>query len=78
MVNLEIILIAVIWVSYGVFNTWQHDWYRDNTRSNPLQHPWFWGRNSASDLSIFNILLSPIALLIRLFRGIFYWKGTYK
>lgn len=65
MTTLEIILTAIIWISYGVFNSWQHDCFENSG-------------NGTKELFIyFNILFSPIALLIRIIRGIFYWKGNY-
>ena len=64
MTPLEIILIAIVWIAYGVFNSWQWNWYKDNID------------NFERILAIlFNILLAPIALLIRIFRGVFVWKG---
>jgi hypothetical protein len=65
MTTLEIILITIIWVSYGVFNSWQHDWYFD-----PGYDEWFF--------ILINIIFAPIALVIRIIRGVFVWKGEYK
>ena len=64
MTTLEIILIAIIWISYGVFNSWQHGWYEVY-----YEDPWFF--------TIINIIFAPIALVIRIIRGVFYWKGKY-
>lgn len=64
MTTLEIILIGIIWISYGTFNAWQHEWYRLSNYAN---------------LAVFmNILLAPVALSIRIFRGVFRWRGIYK
>jgi len=63
MTILEIILIATIWLSYGVFNAWQHDWHEDE--------------EGEFLLVLFNIVLAPVALTIRIIRGTFYWKGKY-
>lgn len=64
MTTLEIVLIAIIWISYGTFNAWQHEWYYDSRREY---------------LAVFmNILLAPVALSIRIFRGVFRWRGIYK
>jgi len=63
MTDLEIVLIGIIWLSYGVFNAWQHDWHDDA---------------EGQTLSVlFNILLAPIALILRIIRGTFYWRGKY-
>jgi len=61
MTTLEIVLIAIIWISYGMFNSWQHDRYEDEELI----------------LIIVNILIAPIALVIRIVRGVFFWKGRY-
>lgn len=59
--TLEIILIAIIWLSYGVFNSWQHDWHKEYKYIIPIS----------------NIIFAPIALCIRIVRGVFFWKGDY-
>jgi len=66
MTDLEIVLIGIIWISYGVFNAWQHDWHRADL----YEEAWFF-------ITI-NIAFAPIALAIRIIRGTFYWKGKYK
>ena len=66
MTNLEIILLIIVWIVYGVFNTYQHDWYDDNA----IEVMWF--------IIFLNVLLAPIALIVRIFRGIFLWKGEYE
>lgn len=68
MTILEIILIAIIWIAYGTFNAWQHDWHVD---------PYNWSYEFAMFYSGLNIVFAPIALLIRIFRGVFIWKGDY-
>ena len=64
MTTLEFVLILIIWVSYGVFNSWQHDYYKFS--------------DSENFFISCNIIFAPIALLIRIFRGVFIWKGEYK
>lgn len=61
MTTLEIVLIVIIWVAYGVFNSWQHDWFKDEAWNTTL-----------------NIIYAPIALIVRILRGVFFWKGGYK
>lgn len=57
MTNLEIILLAVIWVGYGVLVNIQNDWY-DET--------------DAQGFAVaFTIACSPVILLIRICKGIF-------
>lgn len=63
MTTLEIILIAIIWITYGVFNTYQHDWCDDY--------------ESPALCVLIIIISAPIAFIIRFFRGIFFWKGKY-
>lgn len=46
MTTLEIVLIGVIWVIYGVLNSWQHDFYEHETESNEFA-------------TLANILLAP-------------------
>lgn len=64
MTTLEIILIATLWIIYGVFNASQHDWYKNYSTEEPEQQMFIF----------FNIIFAPIALLIRIFRGVFYNK----
>lgn len=61
MTNLEIILTAITWIAYGVFNCYQHDWFED------WEGP-YW------ILDMLCIFLAPIALAIRIFRGVFLHK----
>lgn len=63
MTTLEIILIITLWISYGVFNAYQHDWFE--------------GYEINYFCTFITILFAPIALVIRIFRGIFIWKGEY-
>lgn len=63
MTTLEIILIAVVWIAYGVFNSYQHKWFYN-----------YLGLYLGV---LFVIIFAPIALLIRIFRGVFIWKGLY-
>jgi uncharacterized ion transporter superfamily protein YfcC len=58
---LEFVLIMIIWVIYGIFNSWQHDWFYDF--------------QPASLFLSLAIILAPIALCIRIIRGVFFWKG---
>lgn len=67
MTPLELILMLIIWIAYGTFNAYQHNWYKD------IEDP----RDSAAFV-IANICFAPIALGIRLFRGIFYYKLPYQ
>lgn len=60
MTTLEIILIVIVWITYGVFNSWQNDWHDDE--------------DGKEIFIIINIIFAPLALLIRLFRGVFLWK----
>ena len=64
MTTLEILLIIIVWVSYGVFNSWQHDWFKFDYNFEPLA-------------VIICIAFAPIAIIIRILRGIFQWKGEY-
>jgi uncharacterized protein YneF (UPF0154 family) len=61
--TLEIVLTMIIWIIYGVFNTWQHDWCNDFER--PVA------------AVILAIIFAPIALCIRIIRGVFVWRGKY-
>lgn len=63
MTTLEIILIAIIWIAYGIFNSYQHNWYDDE------EFP--------EGCVIVTIVSTPIAFIIRFFRGIFFWKGRF-
>jgi hypothetical protein len=65
MTTLEIILIAIVWIAYGVFNSWQHEWYKDT-----YEQAWFFISS--------NVILAPIALVMRIVRGVFYWRGGYE
>lgn len=62
MTTLEIILTAIIWIAYGVFNSWQHDWFKD------------YDPKDYEVIVLINIIFAPVALMIRLYRGIFYYK----
>lgn len=62
MTTLEIILIIIVWVSYGVFNSYQHDWYKENYDC---------------AFVVINTIGAPIALVIRIIRGVFFWKGKH-
>lgn len=61
MTILEIILIGVIWVAYGVFSVYQDE-------DNPLPIV------DADDLMVLvlGIVLSPLILVVRIFVGIFH------
>lgn len=64
MTTLEIILIAIVWIAYGIFNSYQHDWFKEN------QDNW---------LGILTVItFAPFVLMIRIIRGVFFWKGKYK
>lgn len=56
MTTLEIILIVIVWISYGTFNAWQHEWHYLSNYSNLAV--------------LMNILLAPVAFVIRIFRGV--------
>lgn len=62
---LNIILIAIIWVAYGTFNAYQHDWHRII-------------KCCQYDIIVLNIIFAPFLLLIRIFRGVFIWNGKYE
>lgn len=64
MTNLEIILICIIWIGYGILNAWQHDWHKY--------------MDCTSDANVFtslNIMFAPVALVVRIVRGVIFWKG---
>jgi len=63
MTTLEITLTVIMWILYGTFNAKQHDFYDIY--------------DQGETLTFFNILFAPIALLIRIFRGVFIWEGQY-
>lgn len=60
MTTLEIILITIIWIAYGIFNCKQHDWFKFKITNKPDYFE-----------CIVVIICAPIALIIRIFRGIF-------
>jgi hypothetical protein len=64
MTTLEIILLAIIWIAYGVFNSWQHNWHEETNKG-----AWFFISS--------NVILAPIALVIRIVRGVLFWEGDY-
>jgi hypothetical protein len=64
MTNLEILLLIIIWVAYGVFNANQHDCWKTK-------------KEDEIGRGVGVIILAPLALIIRIFRGIFIWKGEY-
>ncbi len=59
-----IVVITILWLIYGTFNAWQHKFY--STYAKP-KGSIFW--------SSLNVLFAPIALFIRVIRGVFIWKG---
>ncbi len=65
MTTLEIILIAIIWIAYGVFNSWQHEWFEKDY-------------DKSSFLNVMVVLFAPIAFIIRIIRGVFVWQGEHK
>ncbi len=65
MTTLEIILITTFWIFYGVFNASQHDFYDDDYETQTF-------------FVLANIVFAPIALIVRILRGIIVWKGEYK
>jgi hypothetical protein len=64
MTTLEIILITVIWVMYGVFNSWQHNWHKAFLVSEVVD-------------VLGNIIFAPIAIIVRIIRGVLFWRGDY-
>lgn len=66
---LESVLIMAIWIIYGLFHSWQYKWFE-----------FYKGYNNLTDqivFTIFVIVFAPIALCIRIIRGVFFWKGEY-
>ena len=67
MTTLEIILILIIWICYGIFNSYQHQWFIYD----------FDNEASSNVGVILTIVFAPVALIIRIIRGVFFWKGNY-
>lgn len=73
MTTLETIGVAVIWVGYGTLNAYQHNWHIYEV-VDPLTSE---EKVQSRVFTYLNILFAPVALGIRIFRGVFLWKGDY-
>ena len=62
----ETILIAIIWIGYGFFNSYQHKFFSEIEQADDFAITFF---------TVLNIAFAPVILCIRIIKGVFIWNG---